>query len=114
VLFDMRTYRCRPGTLPAHLALYEEHGWPVQSRHLGQPALYAVTETGVQNSFVHVWVYADAADRAAKRAALQADPAWKAYLAKSAQAGFLVDQENRLLAPTPFFNYSGPTDCTRT
>ena len=110
MLFDMRTYRCRPGTLTTHLALYAEYGWPVQSRHLGKPALYAITESGVQNSYVHIWVYADAADRATKRAALQADPAWKDYLAKSAEAAYLVDQENRLLAPAQFFEYSVPTD----
>lgn len=107
MLFDMRTYRCRPGTLNSHLALYAEYGWPVQSRHLGAPALYASTETGPQNSYVHIWVYEDAADRTRKRATLLADPAWQDYLARSAAAGYLIEQENRLLTPTQFFQYPG-------
>ena len=42
------------------------------------------------------------ADRAARRAELAADPAWQAYLAKSAEAGYLVSQVNKILMPAPF------------
>ncbi|MCC2663095.1 MAG: superfamily protein, partial [Geminicoccaceae bacterium] len=45
----------------------------------------------------------DAADRARKRAAMQADPEWQAFLKLSAEAGYLLAQENRLLTPAPFF-----------
>src|SRR5690606_40301234 len=82
VIYDHRTYTCRPGTIKKHLALYEQHGYAVQRKHLGDPVLYAVTETGDVNPSVHVWAYEDAADRARKRAALQADPAWIAFLEK--------------------------------
>ena len=37
MIYDHRTYSCRSGTIARHLKLYEEFGWPVQSRHLGQP-----------------------------------------------------------------------------
>jgi len=107
MLFDMRTYTCRPGTVKKHLALYASEGLEVQCRHLGSPLFYAVTETGPQNSFVHIWAYASAADREQRRAALQADPAWQAYLEKSAAAGFIVSQENRLLTPAAFFSPRG-------
>jgi len=103
MIFDHRTYVCRPGTIRAQLALYEEHGWAPQRRHLGDPVLYAVTETGDVNSYVHIWAYADAADRATKRAAMTADPEWQAYLKKSAEAGYLVQQTNKILTPVGFF-----------
>lgn len=103
VIYDHRTYICRPGTIKKHMKLYEEHGWSVQSRHLGKPLLYGSVETGDVNSYVHIWVFESAADRAAKRAALQADPDWQAYLAKSAEAGYLIKQENKILVPAPFF-----------
>ncbi|WP_420225380.1 NIPSNAP family protein [Pigmentiphaga litoralis] len=103
MLYDVRTYTCKPGTIKKHLALYESLGFPVQSKHLGQPLLYAVTETGNVNSFLHIWVYLDAADRAARRAAMQADPAWHAYQEKSGEAGYLISQENRLMTQAPFF-----------
>ena len=76
MIFDMRIYTCKPGTVPAQLALYEKHGLSVQTKHLGQPALYGVTETGPINTYVHVWAYENAADRETRRAAMQADPDW--------------------------------------
>jgi len=102
LLLDHRTYTCRPGTLKKHLALYEEYGWAAQTRHLGLPVAYLTTETGDVNSFVHIWAYADAADRAARRGAMQADPEWIAYLERSAEAGYLLKQENKLMQPVPF------------
>ncbi len=50
MLYDHRTYTCIPGTLKKQMALYEEHGWPIQRRHLGEPLLYGPVETGNVNS----------------------------------------------------------------
>lgn len=102
MLLDHRTYVCRPGTLKKHLEIYEKHGWAAQTRHLGMPVAYLTTETGNVNTYVHIWAYADAADRAAKRAAMQADPDWINYLRLSAEASYLVSQENRLMTPVAF------------
>lgn len=102
MLLDHRTYTCRPGTIRQHLKLYEEYGYPVQSKHLGTPLVYAATETGDVNSYVHIWAYDDAADRAAKRKAMAEDPAWGEYLKKSSEAGYLVSQVNKLLTPVSF------------
>lgn len=103
MLYDVRTYVCRPGTIKAHLALYAEHGFAAQKRHLGEPFAYLVTETGDVNSFIHIWAYRDAADRAQRRAALQADPDWAAYLKRSAEAGYLQSQNNQLMTRAPFW-----------
>ncbi len=103
MLYDVRTYACRPGTLKAHLAIYAEHGFAVQKRHLGEPLAYLQTETGNVNSYLHIWVYRDAQDRSQRRAALQADPEWVAFLKRSADAGYLVSQHNQLMTRAPFF-----------
>jgi hypothetical protein len=107
MLYDLRTYTCRPGTIAAHLELYAREGFAIQLRHLGAPLLFGQTETGALNSFVHIWVYQSADDRAQRRAALAADPDWKAYLKTSAAAGYLVSQENRLVTPVGFFTPRG-------
>ncbi len=103
MIFDHRTYTVKPGTMPKQLELYEKHGKVPQERHLGPPALYGITETGPINTYVHVWVYEDAADRSRKRAAMQADPEWQSYLKLSAEAGYLIGQENKILTPPAFF-----------
>ncbi|PLS19854.1 NIPSNAP family protein [Neptunicoccus cionae] len=103
MIYDHRTYVCRPGTIKKHLALYQKHGWSAQQRILGQCILYAQVETGDVNSFVHIWAYQDAADRSERRKQLAEDPEWQAYLAKSAEAGYLVSQNNKILTDAPFF-----------
>lgn len=102
MLVDHRTYTVRPGTMARQLALYQEFGFKAQTRHLGQPLAYLVTESGEVNTYIHVWVYKDAADRAAKRAAMGADPEWQVYLRKTGEAGYLIAQRNNLMNDVPF------------
>ena len=97
MIYDHRTYTCRPGTIRKHLDLYAAHGFAAQSRHLGQPLLYATTEVGDVNTYIHVWAYDSVDDRARKRAAMQADPDWKEYLRISGEAGYLIGQKNKIL-----------------
>ena len=103
MLLDVRTYTCRPGTIKAHLALYDKLGKGPQTKHLGQPFAYLVTETGNVNQYIHIWAYENAADREKRRAAMQADPDWIAYTQESAKLGALVEQNNRLMRPVEFF-----------
>lgn len=107
MLLDVRTYRCKPGSIKKHLALYAEYGKQPQTRHLGQPLAYLVTETGNVNEFMHIWVYKDAADRESRRAAMWKDPDWLDYTKRSADLGALVDQRNKLMTPVEFFETGG-------
>jgi hypothetical protein len=102
MLLDMRTYTVRAGTLRAHLKIYEDYGFAAQKRHLGEPFAYLTTETGDVNTYVHIWQYEDAADRARRRAAMMADPEWIEYGRRSAEAGYLLTQRNQLMVPAPF------------
>ena len=102
MLLDHRTYTVRVGTLKKQLALYEKHGLAVQKRHFGEPLAWLVSETGDVNTYVHIWMYEDAADRARKRAALFKDPEWLAYIESSAEAGYVIKQESKLMSPAPF------------
>ena len=102
MLLDVRTYTCRPGTIKKHLELYEKMGKAPQFRNLGEPLAYLTTESGNPNQYIHIWVYENAGDREAKRAAMQKDPDWIAYLQESAKLGALEKQENRLMQPVSF------------
>jgi hypothetical protein len=102
VLVDHRTYTLRPGTMPAQIDLYTKLGYPVQLRYMGEPRYYLLAESGEMNTLVHGWVYESAADREAKRKAMQADPDWKRYLSENAKAGNVVQQRTTLMVPAPF------------
>jgi hypothetical protein len=102
MLIDHRTYTVKPGTMAKQMALYQEYGLTAQKRHLGEPLAYLITETGEVNTYIHIWVYKDAADRAAKRAAMQADPEWQVFMQKGAEAGYLIAQRNNLMNDAPF------------
>ena len=80
----------------------KELGKEPQFRCLGTPLCYLKTETGDPNEYVHIWVYENAGDREAKRAALWADPGWLAYVKKSAELGALASQSNKLMTPVGF------------
>lgn len=103
MLYDLRTYRCRPGTMGKQLELYAEHGFEAQRRHLSEPLFYGTVETGDVNSYVHVWQYRDAADREARRAALYDDPDWLTYRTRGAELGYQTEQNNTLLRPASFW-----------
>lgn len=102
MLVDHRTYRIKPGMTQAHLDLYEKHGLAAQTRHLGQPIAYMFAESGDVNTIVHIWAYEDAADRAARRAKMAADPEWQNYLRLNAEAGYLLEQHTSLMIPAKF------------
>jgi hypothetical protein len=103
MLFDVRTYTCRPGTIKKQMEVYEKDGLAVQTKHLGEPVFYGITESGEVNTYLHIWGYEDAADREKRRAAMQADPAWHAFLAKTGELGYLIGQKNTLMNNAPFF-----------
>ena len=103
MIYDQRTYTCKSGMVPKQLALYVELGKACQYRHLGEPVLYAQTEVGNINKFVHIWAYKDLADRTHRRAAMVADPQWQVYIKATQELGALIAQENTILVDAPFF-----------
>jgi hypothetical protein len=107
MIFDHRTYTCKFGMVPAHFTLYEKMGLACQKRHLGEPVLYASTEVGDLNTFIHIWAFKDLADRTARRAAMGADPEWQAFVKASRELGAITAQNTCILVPAPFFKLPG-------
>jgi hypothetical protein len=102
MIIDHRTYTLHPGKLKAFLEVYETKGYPIQVKYLGEPwGWFTSMDIGELNQVVHMWAYEDLADRAKRRAALQADPAWAEYLA--AATPLIQHMVNKILTPAPFF-----------
>lgn len=101
MLVDERTYVIRPGSLQRYLARHMEVALPLMREHLGEPMAYFTSADGELNQFVHLWCYADAADREARRARLYADARWLAYRRETGATGWVLSQHNRLLHAVP-------------
>lgn len=98
---EQRTYTLYPGKLAEYLRHYEAEGYGVQIKVLGGLVGYYSVDVGPLNTVVHQWAFNDSADRDARRAQLQALPAWQAYWAKVQP--LVMSQESRFLKPAPFF-----------
>jgi NIPSNAP len=102
MIVDLRTYTMVPGRLGAWLKLYQSDGLPIHTRHLGKPIGVFTTEVGTLNQVVFIWGFLDQADRERRRNALEADPDWATYRKKSADAGNVQHQENKIIKSTAF------------
>jgi len=98
---EERMYRLKIGTAPEYLKHYENDGLKVQLKHLPHMVGYYFTEVGTLNMIVHLWAYESLDQRERCRAAMQADPAWQAYLAKIRP--LMETQETRIMKCAPFF-----------
>jgi len=100
VIYEERDYRIRAGKLAQFVKLYGEFGLPLQKKHLGTFVSYFTTEIGELNHVVALWGYDSLDDRAARRKAMQADPAWQDYLARV--DGLIDVQQTRILTPVSY------------
>lgn len=100
MIIEERVYTFHPGKIPLFFGAYEAGPRQLQSRILGGLLGYFTSEFGTQNQTVHLWRYDDLSDRAARRAALAAQPEWQAFLAQVLP--YIQTQESRILTPTAF------------
>jgi hypothetical protein len=94
-------YTMHVGKAAEYFRLYESEGMAVQLRHLPHMVGYYVTEIGPQNLVVHLWGYDDLNQRDRCRAAMNADPAWQAYVVKIRP--LMITQDTRVMKCAPFF-----------
>jgi hypothetical protein len=98
---EERMYRLKIGAAAEYLKIYENDGLKIQLKHLPHMVGYYFTEVGTLNMVVHMWAYDSLDQREKCRAAMQADPAWQAYLAKTRP--LMETQETRMMKCAPFF-----------
>jgi len=98
---EMRVYRSRAGVIDRFFEIYAAEGLPVQISHLGNCIGYFRSIGGPVDEVTHLWGYADLNDRIRRRAALFADPAFKAFLAKGLP--HFSHQENSIVRPNAFW-----------
>lgn len=103
MLFELRHYQCKPGTMAEQHEIYQRWGMQAQVRILGMPILFATDEVGALGSYTHVWAYEDMADRQRKRQALYADAGFQEYRQRFLATGNMTSMRNSLMTGVPFF-----------
>jgi hypothetical protein len=100
LIVEERSYHVFTGKLPEVVRLYAEEGTGVQQEILGNLIGAFTVDIGDVSTIVHLWGYDSYAERERRRAVLQADERWKAFLAKIQP--LIHTQKTRMLVPTPY------------
>jgi hypothetical protein len=100
VIVEQRDYHVFTGKLNELVKLYADEGIELQQRYLGNLLGVFTTDIGALSTYTSMWGYDSYAEREERRAKLQADDAWKAFLGKIQP--LIHTQQNRILVPTSF------------
>jgi len=100
VIVEQRDYHVITGKLNELVKLYETEGIELQQSYLGNLLGVFTTDIGALSTYTSMWGYENYAEREQRRARLQADDAWKAFLDKIQP--LIHTQQNRILIPTSF------------
>jgi NIPSNAP len=100
VIVEQRDYHVFTGKLNELVKLYADEGIELQQHYLGNLLGVFTTDIGALSTYTSIWGYDSYAEREERRAKLQADDSWKAFLAKIQP--LIHTQQNRILVPTSF------------
>ena len=100
MIVEQRDYHVFTGKLNELVRLYADEGIAIQQELLGGLVGVFTTDVGALSTYTSLWRYDSFGDREARRARLQADERWQAFLAKIQP--LIHTQHNRILVPTSF------------
>jgi hypothetical protein len=100
VIVEQRDYHVITGKLNELVKLYETEGIELQESYLGNLLGVFTTDIGALSTYTSMWGYDSFAQREERRAKLQADEQWQAFLARIQP--LIHTQQNRILVPTSF------------
>src|SRR5262249_4767980 len=105
MIYEVRTYTLRPGTLAGFEERYEKR-LPPREKHSKLGAFWH-TEFGPLNQVIHVYPYDDPQHRTRVRTAMAQDAERNAL---PGGAEFVVEQEAEIMNPAPFMRPLGSRD----
>ena len=101
MIYELRIYTLQVGKMAEAVELYQGIGWPALEKHAeGKLVGYFTGDIGAMNQIIHVWKFADDADRRAFWKAVYADPGFAQFAAKFRP--LVLSQENRLMFSAPW------------
>jgi NIPSNAP len=100
MIYEMRTYQLKVGSMSTYVRQFEDKGLPIISRYCTLVG-YWIVESGALNRVVHIWSFKDLEDRRRAREEWWQDREWlEGYLPLALP---LVEaQESIILTAAPF------------
>ena len=111
MIYDLRIYDLRPGTVPEYMAAVREVGLPVRLKHGVKLVSWYYTEIGPLNRVYHTWAYRDWNHLNEAKASFRDDPDWKERYVPRVLP-LIVRQRNQIViaadfSPPPFAGVPG-------
>ena len=100
MIVEQRDYHVYTGKLNELVRLYETEGIEIQQGILGGLIGVFTTDIGALSTYTSMWGYDSFAEREQRRARLQGDERWQAFLGRIQP--LIHTQANRILVPTAF------------
>ena len=105
MIYDMRIYDLKPGSVDDYMAAVEEVALKIREDYGVKLAGWYYTDIGAWNSIVHIWAYRDYHHFAEAREQVRSDPRWsEEYMPRV--RGLAVKQQDMIMNGADFF--SGP------
>lgn len=101
MIFEMRTYLMKPGSIPTVEELFGA-GLPARTK-LSRLAGFWRTEVGTLNQIIHIWPYENLGERDRIRAEAVKTGVWPPKI-----ADFILEMESKILHPAPFSPHFEP------
>ncbi len=100
MIYEMRTYQLKVGSVQKYVKQFEEKGLPIVSRYCNLVG-YWVVESGLLNRVVHLWCFKDMEDRRIARERWWQDKEWTEGYVPLALP-LVESQESVILTAVPF------------
>ena len=95
MIYEIRTYQVKPGSVPE---VEKRFGEAYEYRKKYSPlTAFLHTEIGPLNQIIHIWPYADLADRDRIRVEAAKDPNWPPKIQE-----FILHMQSEVMVPFPF------------
>lgn len=102
MVYDVRIYDFKPGTVDQYMAAVREVGLGVRERAGIRLAGWYYTEIGPLNQVIHIWEYQDMEDMEKKMQAVRDDPKWFGEYVPRVQP-LITNQRNQIMHNSDFF-----------
>ena len=100
MIYEMRTYQLKVGTLQKYLKQFEEKGLPIVRKYCTLVGYWTI-ESGRLNRVIHIWSFKDLEDRRNAREKWWQDKDWMEDYVPLALP-MVESQESTILAATNF------------